>query len=113
MSPRRASSSAKPPGFFGTLFRLTIVGGFLFVAAGAAGYATIYTLVKTPETEAPEVLTLSMEDALRRASAAGFALRVAGTEPSTAVEKGHVVSQRPLPGEWVKEGGTIVVVISE
>jgi beta-lactam-binding protein with PASTA domain len=83
------------------------------VAAGAAGYATIYTLVKTPETQAPEVLTLSMEDALRRASAAGFALRVAGTEPSTAVEKGRVVSQRPMPGEWVKEGGTIVVVVSD
>ncbi len=113
MSPRRARPASSPPGFFGTLFRLSIVGSFLFVAAGVAGYATIYMLVKTPETQAPELLTLTLEDAVRAASAEGFALRVAGSEPSTAVEKGRVVSQRPLGKEWVKSGGTIVVVVSE
>lgn len=108
--PRMARTN--PPGLFGTAWRLTLVGVVLWAAAGAAGYATVYHLVKTPEVQAPDLLTLSLEEAVRKASAGGFAARVDGTEPTEVVEIGHVLAQRPLPGDWVKEGATMSLTLA-
>ena len=101
-----------PPGFFGTAWRLTLIGTVLWGAAGAAGYAAVYHLVKTPEIQAPDLLTMSLEDAVRKASAGNFAARVSGTEPTDVVEPGHVLAQRPLAGDWVKEGATISLTLA-
>lgn len=111
MSPRRSKSS--PPGFFGTLWRLALVGALLFGAAAAAGYGTVHYLVRTPETQAPDLLTLPVDRAVREASSQGFAVRVAGHEQSGILSRGEVLSQRPLPDQWIKEGATIHVILAE
>lgn len=101
-----------PPGLFGTAWRLILIGTLLWAAAGAAGYATVYQLVKTPETQAPDLLTMSLEEAVRKASAGGFATRIDATEPTEVIEPGHILTQRPLPGDWVKEGATISLTLA-
>ena len=110
---RRAQKSSAPPGLFGTIWRLTLAGGLFFALAAGAGYATVYSLVKTPETEAPDLLAISATEALERASAQGFAARIDGAEPSSTVEDGFVVAQRPAPGSWVKEGAVIGLTVAE
>lgn len=101
-----------PPGLFGTAWRLTLVGTLLWGAAAAGGYAAVYHLVKTPEVQAPDLLTLTAEEALRKASAEGFAARIDGSEPTEVIPAGHVLAQRPLPGDWVKEGATIALTLA-
>jgi beta-lactam-binding protein with PASTA domain len=115
MSVRSRTSARRvgPPGFFGTLWRLVLIGGLLFAGAGAAGYAVVQNLVQTAETPAPDLLALDAATAFERASAKGFSARIAGREPSTVLESGHVVAQRPQPGTWVKEGATIQLTLAE
>ncbi len=115
MSRRAAKSSnrAGVPGFWGTLWRLTVVGGILFLAAGAAGYATVYRMVKTGEVQAPDLLVMNEQEALVAASDQGFAARIGEHEPSNLLESGQVISQSPRPGDWVKPGATIVLTVAE
>ena len=108
-----AAKKQKPLGFFGLLWRLALAGGLLFAAAGAAGYGVVYHHVKQPEVQAPDLLALSPKEALRKASAEGFRVRIAETREATAVAAGNVVAQRPLPGDWVKGGATIHLVLAE
>ncbi|MDK2971963.1 MAG: hypothetical protein PWP23_1718 [Candidatus Sumerlaeota bacterium] len=110
---KQRGRAAGPPGLWGTLWRLTLVGAVLFAAAAAAGYATVAHLVKTPETQAPDLLAMELVDAIREASAEGFSARVAGSEPSSVLQPGQVAAQRPLPGTWVKEGATIQLILAE
>jgi len=107
------SSKSSPPGLFGTLWRLALVGGILFIAAAATGYGTVYHLVRTPEIQAPDLLTYDIERAVRTASDQGFSVRLAGTEDSGLLRSGEILSQRPMPGAWIKEGATIYVTVAK
>lgn len=95
------------------MWRLAVAGVLAFTLAGAAAYATVWYLVKTPEVQAPDLLALPLDEAVRAASAEGFALRVGGTEASLALDPGQVAAQRPSPGEWAKPGAAIVVTVAE
>jgi len=108
-----ASRSPSGPSFLGALVRLAVAGVFLFAAAGAAGYAVVYYMVKTPEMQAPDLLALDVAEATRRASDEGFAVRVGGSEASAVLDPGHVLAQRPRPGDWVKPGAVIVVTTAD
>jgi len=107
------ASRTSPPGFFGTLWRLLVVGTVMFALCAAAGYATVWHLVRTPETEAPDLLAVDVVDAVAKASELGFSVRIGASEPNDVLEPGEVLSQRPLPGDWVKQGATIVVTVAE
>lgn len=112
-SNRPSQEFAGPPGLFGTLWRVTLTGVFCFLLAGAAGYAAVWYLVKTPETQAPDLLALKLEEALATASQDGFSVRVAEREPSDLFDPGIIVAQRPMPGTWIKEGATIQLTVAE
>lgn len=107
------AARTSPPGFFGTFWRMLVVGTVMFALCGAAGYATVWKLVKTPETEAPDLLAMDVAEAVRKASELGFSMRIGSTEANGVLEPGEIVSQRPLPGDWVKEGATIIVTLAE
>lgn len=107
-----ARTEPRTYGFFSMLWRLALAGVFLFGMAGAAGYFAVVHLVRTPETQAPDLLTLSIEDALRTASEEGFAVRIAKTEATTMLGPGRVLSQRPAPGDPVKNGSIVNLTIS-
>ncbi len=85
----------------------------MFALCAAGGYAAVYRMVRTSEMEAPDLLTLDLAEAVTEASAEGFAVRVSNREPSDVLAKGGVLSQRPLPGDWVKEGSTILLVVAD
>jgi hypothetical protein len=109
-APRMATNGYRT--FWGMLWRLALAGALVFAMGAAAAYAAVVRLVRTPEVEAPSLVTLPVEDALRDASRAGFSLRVSGEEPSTVLPAGRVLSQRPAPGEGVKAGAVIHVRVS-
>ncbi len=106
-------ADARPPGFLGLLWRMSLAGGIVFAIAAAASYLAVENLVRTEEVEAPDVLTLPLEDAVRRTSAMGFPLRIGASEPTLILSPGRVISQRPGPGKRMKRGGTILVTLSE
>ncbi len=107
------STRNSPPGFFGTLWRMLLVGTAMFAICAVGGYAAVYRMVRSPETEAPDLLALDVAEAVTKASSEGFAIRVAEREASDVLDRGEVLSQRPLPGDWVKQGTTIVLTVAE
>ncbi|MCB2154750.1 PASTA domain-containing protein [bacterium] len=107
-----SSDISSPPGLFGTLWRLVIVGVLLFGLAGVSGYATVRYLIQQPELQAPDLLTLDLRQATVHASQLGFSTRIAGEESSEVLDEGFVLAQRPSPGTWVKPGSTILLTIA-
>ncbi len=97
---------------FGLLWRLTISGAVVFALAAGGAYLAAEQLIRTPEREAPDLHALTLEEAFRTASEEGFPLRLDGEEPTSVLEPGRVLSQRPAPGMWVKEGSTLRVTIA-
>lgn len=110
---RKGGGGGKRLGLPGMLWRLLVAGGVAFALAGAAAYAVVYVLVKVPEVEAPDLVGLDAAAALDKASAEGFRVRVAERRAAPGLAPGAVAAQRPLPGDWVKEGATIHLVLAE
>ncbi len=106
-------SDSPSPGFLGLLCRMTLAGGIVFAIAAASSYFAVESLVRTEEVEAPDLLTLPLEDAVRRSSTMGFPMRIGSNEQTLILAPGRVISQRPGPGKRMKRGGTIVITLSE
>ncbi len=102
----------KPYTLFGLLWRLIVSGAIVFGLAAGGAYFAAEQLIRTPEREAPDLHALTLEEALRSASGEGFSLRLDGEEGTGVLEPGRVLTQRPAPGTWVKEGSTIRVTIA-
>ena len=107
------SDDTRPTGFLGLLWRMTLAGGIVFALAAASSYFAVENLVRTEEVEAPDLLTLPLEDAVRRSSTMGFPTRIGANEQTLILSPGRVISQRPGPGKRMKRGGTIVITLSE
>lgn len=99
-------------GFFGLLWRLGLAGLIVFALAGAGGYIAVERMLPVEESLAPDLLTLPVEDALEKASSAGFPVMIDGRERSNLVAEGAVLSQRPTPGTMVKNGAAIRITIA-
>ena len=106
------ATTKSPHGFFGILWRLCLAGVLTFSIAAAGSYVAVEQLVRTEEVEAPDLLTMDAAAALRRASGGGFALIIEGSEPSTHLDPGMVLAQRPGPGTTVKAGSVIRVTVA-
>jgi beta-lactam-binding protein with PASTA domain len=94
------------------LWRMTFAGAFVFALAASGGYAAVWYLVKTPEAEAPDLLTLELVEAVELASKEGFSVMVEEHEATDLLGEGRVLSQRPAPGTVVKEGTRLRVIIA-
>lgn len=105
------------PGFkiytlWGMLWRLAVVAAVVVPLSLAGGYFAVEALIRTEETSAPDLLTLPVGEAAQRAGAEGFAVRVVARERTTALSPGHVMAQRPAPGDPLKPGATLALTVS-
>ena len=103
----------QPYGFWGLLWRLTLAGGIVLGASAAGGYAAAKSMIEAPETQAPDLLTLRLNEAVEIASQQGFSVILEKKEPSTLLEAGRIISQRPAPQTWVKEGAILRLTVAE
>ena len=109
---QKEHASTRPPGLFGTLWRLGLAGTLLFGLTGVGGYFTVRHLIQQPEMQAPDLLTLDLRQATVQASQLGFATRICDEENSEVLDEGCILAQRPRPGTWVKPGTTILLTVA-
>ena len=65
-----------------------------------------------PQATVPDLVNLTQAEAQTAADGAGLVLVVGGTETSTTVPAGSVISQDPAAGDKVDKGATVTVVVS-
>jgi hypothetical protein len=87
---------------------LIAIAGFFLV--GMAG--TVYLSLRSPEVEVPEVTGKNVLEAEKMLADAGLNVRRRASRYSAEVAADTVLDQTPRPGEHVKAGQTIAVVIS-
>lgn len=87
---------------------------FLAVAvAGVSGYFVVSLMVQqTPEVAVPDITDMALSDALDRLQEVGLDLEVRDFTYSDLVKENRVVIQRPQPGQVVKAGRAVGVVLS-
>lgn len=108
-----AATEKKPVySLFGTFWRLILGGAVLFAASGAGAYVLTDAIIRRQEKPAPNLVTLTIEQALDRASEEGFALRIERREGTELLDEGRILSQRPNPDMAAKAGATIRVVVA-
>ncbi|HEX8127512.1 MAG TPA: PASTA domain-containing protein [Pyrinomonadaceae bacterium] len=86
---------------------IAIAGLFLVGMAG-----TVYLSLRSPEVEVPEVTGKNILEAEKILADAGLNVRRRASRYSAEVKADTVLDQTPRPGEHVKAGQTIAVVIS-
>ena len=83
----------------------------LLLAAGAAAAGWYYGVGRY--SSAPDVVSLSQDDARQELADAGLAFEVGGAVYSETLPRGNVVSTDPAPGARVLDGGTVEAVVSK
>lgn len=89
--------------------------GLIFAVAAAflmAMLSTIYLSLRSPEVRVPEVVNQKRWDAEDALNDSGLNMRVRATRYVAKVQPDMVLTQSPAPGEAVKAGQTIAVVVS-
>lgn len=107
-----AKESGQLYGFFGMLWRLALAGLLILCMAAGGGYLLAERLIQKPETETPDLLSLNLDSAVKKASKEGFSVFVAKTEATDLLKPGLVLSQRPSPGASAKAGAAIHVTVA-
>lgn len=81
--------------------------------AGISGYLVVSFMVqKAPEVTVPDITDLALSDALDKLQEAKLDLEVRDFTYSDLVKENRVVIQRPRPGQVIKEGRAVGVVLS-
>jgi len=73
---------------------------------------TIYLSLRSPNIHVPEVVNQSYLDGEKTLSKAGLDIRERAKRYKAGVEPGQILDQSPRPGEVVKAGQTVAVVVS-
>ena len=73
---------------------------------------TIYLSLRSPNIQVPEVVNQSYLDGEKTLSKAGLDIRERAKRYKAGVEPGQILDQSPRPGEVVKAGQTVAVVVS-
>lgn len=95
------------------VFFLTLYFVAALAVAGLSGYlVTAYLVQKAPEVKVPDITDLALSDALDKLNEVGLDLEVRDFTYSDLVKENRVVIQRPQPGEVVKAGRAVGVVLS-
>ncbi len=96
------------PSVIGKLATLAAVSlAFTFALVG-----TIWLSLRSPEVKVPEVVGKSLTDAESTLASAGLNVRTRARRFSAEVKPDTVLDQTPRPGETVKKGQTIAIVLS-
>lgn len=81
--------------------------------AGLSGYLVVSFMVqKAAEVRVPDITDMTLSDALDRLQEAKLDLEVRDFAYSDLVKENKVITQRPQPGQIVKEGRAVGVVLS-
>ncbi|MBF0321054.1 MAG: PASTA domain-containing protein [Nitrospirae bacterium] len=87
---------------------------FIFIAVSVlAGYATFTLLTSSKSIEVPDLKSKNLIEANDMLSGMKLYLRVEGEDYDAAVPAGHIVKQNIPPGNKIKEGRTISVLMSK
>jgi hypothetical protein len=73
---------------------------------------TIYLSLRSPNIQVPEVVNQSYLDGEKTLSKAGLDIRERAKRYKAGVEPGQILDQSPRPGEVIKAGQTVAVVVS-
>jgi hypothetical protein len=73
---------------------------------------TIYLSLRSPNITVPEVVNQSYLDGEKTLSQAGLDIRERAKRYKAGVEPGQILDQSPRPGEVIKAGQTVAVVVS-
>jgi PASTA domain len=73
---------------------------------------TIYLSLRSPNIHVPEVVNQSYLDGEKTLSKAGLDIRERAKRYKAGVEPGQILDQSPRPGEVVKAGQTVAVIVS-
>ena len=91
--------------------RLAIIA--VIMAAFGVGFAgTIYLSLRSPEVEVPDIVSKDRFDGEATLRDAGLNVRVRAARFKAGVKSGMILDQSPRPGEVVKVGQTVAVVLS-
>jgi serine/threonine-protein kinase len=96
------------PSLIGKLATLAVVA----VAFTFALFGTIWLSLRSPEVKVPEIVGKSLPDAESTLAGAGLNVRTRARRFSAEVKPDTVLDQAPRPGETVKKGQTIAIVLS-
>lgn len=96
------------PSVVGKLATLAAVS----VAFTFALFGTIWLSLRSPEVKVPEVVGKTLSDAESTLASAGLSVRTRARRYSSEVKPDTVLDQTPRPGETVKKGQTIAIVLS-
>ena len=99
--------AVRPPG---SQRAVPIVIGAVVALVLAAATALLLARPGAATTAAPSLVGLTQPDAANRASEAGVRMEV--EERTSDDPAGFVIEQSPAAGEWVRDGGTVTVVVS-
>ncbi|MGQ0804506.1 MAG: protein kinase domain-containing protein, partial [Actinomycetota bacterium] len=99
--------AARPPGSQRAV--PVVVGGIVALVLAIAA-ALLLARPGAATTAAPSLVGLTQEKAADSASRAGVRMTV--EERTSDDPAGFVIEQSPAPGEWVRDGGTVTVVVS-
>jgi beta-lactam-binding protein with PASTA domain len=95
---------------------LIIIGGFLglgLLGLIVGNYIVMPLIVgKGNEVEVPQVVGLSLEEAIVRLEELGFESAANEKRPDTLYPEGVIVEQRPVAGSKVKKGRLVQLVVS-
>ena len=93
------------------------IAGFaiiLFLIAGGAAFLTLTLMTKSQEIVIiPELVGKDVVYTLEILSDLGLNTKVTGSEYSRNITKNFVVFQEPAPGEQIKKGRTVRIIISK
>ncbi|MFC4064172.1 Stk1 family PASTA domain-containing Ser/Thr kinase [Actinoplanes subglobosus] len=107
---RSAAPAGGLSGFFEDRRRVVLTSLIAVMALVVLGSTWWVTLGRY--TEAPQLLTMSQEQATEYAKQQGFQIILGDGEYSETVPKGSVFKQDPGPGDKIVKGGNITVILS-
>jgi len=85
-----------------------------FLIAGGAAFLTLTLITKSQETVIiPKLVGKDVVYTLEILSDLGLNTKVTGSEYSRNIAKNFVLSQEPVPGEQLKKGRTVKIIISK
>jgi beta-lactam-binding protein with PASTA domain len=96
-----------------SLFVYTLYAGIFLAVVVGAGFITANLIVKSgKEIQIPDVTGMEVVDALETLSQAGLSMKVDEFEYSATIRRNAVLRQEPKPGDRLKTGSAIRIVLS-
>ncbi|MEI7577655.1 MAG: PASTA domain-containing protein [Armatimonadota bacterium] len=104
---KRVKKDRDVPGWLMALLALAILG-----AAGVVIAFVVDLAQKPREIKTPNIRGVSVAEAREQVRKLKLSVRVSAKEPNERLEPDHIISTRPAPGQMIREGGTIDLVVS-